>query len=382
VEFCAALFLNSQFSILNSRLIRSMTEQISAKVRKFPCVTCGADVRWDPGAQSLRCDYCGTTRDVTISPQKIAERDIDQALREPHDLGWGAQRKAVHCNRCGATTTFDPGVAASSCAFCGTASVVEAPLDAKMVRPEGLLPFRIDRNSATGKFRQWLSSLWFRPNDLKGRAALTKLAGAYIPFWTFDAATHSSWTADAGYYYYVSVRRGNQTVRERRVRWEPAAGTLELFFDDLPVPASRGLDGSMCKEIEPFPTADLVPYEPSFIAGFLAEEYAMGADEALALAKERMASEIRAACAREVPGDTHRNLEVQTRLSGIAYKNALLPIWVSVYEYGGKPFRFLVNGVTGKVSGQAPLSWVKVGLLVAAIVMVFIVMAVVKGSSG
>jgi DNA-directed RNA polymerase subunit RPC12/RpoP len=343
-------------------------------------MTCGADVRWDPGAQSLRCDYCGSVREVPRDAAKIAERLVDDALRAPRDLGWGAQRKAIHCNRCGATTTFDPNVAASACAFCGTASVVEAPLDGNMVRPEGLLPFRVTKQSATGKFREWLGGLWFRPNDLKQKSSLTKLQGAYIPFWTFDAATHSAWTADAGHYYYVQVRRGNQTVSERRVRWEPASGTLELFFDDLPVPASRGLDGSICQEIEPFPTAELTPYEPSYIAGFLAEEYAIGVEESLGLAKERMKREIYAACGREVPGDTHRNLEVQTAFSGIAYKNALLPIWVAAYEYAGKPYRFLVNGVTGKVAGHAPFSWIKVGLAMLAALIVFVVIVIVKGS--
>ena len=75
-----------------------------------------------------------------------------------------------------------------------------------MVRPEGLLPFRVDRNAAAGKFRQWLSGLWFRPSDLSAKSSLSELAGVYVPFWTFDAATHSLWTAEAGYDYQVAVQ--------------------------------------------------------------------------------------------------------------------------------------------------------------------------------
>lgn len=358
----------------------AITEPTRAKVRKFPCVTCGADVVWDPGAQSLKCDYCGTARDVPNTTTAIVERPLEEGLRAPRELGWGAQRKAIHCNRCGASTTLDPHIAAASCAFCGTASVVEAPPDANMIRPEGLLAFTVPRETAAKKFRDWLGSLWLRPNDLKKKSTLTKLAGAYIPFWTFDAATHSAWTADAGYYYYVTVRQGNRTVQQRRVRWEPASGTLELFFDDLPVPASRGLDARICQEIEPFPTSDLLEYDPSYIAGFVAEEYAVNLEEAIGLARERMTREIRAACAREVPGDTHRNLQVRTQFSGIAYKNALLPLWVAAYEYAGKPYRFLVNGVTGKVSGHAPYSWVKITLLVLAGLVVFFAYVSLKNS--
>ena len=88
-----------------------------------------------------------------------------------------------------------------------------------------------------------------------------------------------------------------------------------------------------------------------------------------------MRAEVRAACAQEVPGDTHRDLQVQTTFSALAYKNALLPIWIAAYDYHGKPYRFLVNGVTGKTSGKAPWSWLKVGLLTIAIlaIVIFIV---------
>ena len=350
---------------------------IAAKVRKFPCEKCGADVVWNPGAATLKCPYCGAARAVPTVPSEIREHPIEEALRSPRDLGWGAERKAVKCTRCGAVTTLEPGVAASSCAFCATPAVVEAPPDGSMIRPEGLLPFRVDRNGAVGKFRTWVQGLWFRPNDLKSRSSVTGLSGVYVPFWTFDAATHSLWTAEAGFTYYVDVEveENGKTVvrREQRVRWEPAEGILEKFFDDVPVAASKGLDRPLSEAIEPFPTQELVPYEPSYLSGFLAEEYAVGAEDALSIARDRMTAEIRAACAQAVPGDTQRNLQVQTEWSAVTYKNALLPVWIAAYDYAGKPYRFLVNGVTGKVSGKAPWSWVKIGLAVLAVATILII---------
>ena len=346
-------------------------EALQTKVRKFPCSGCGADLRWEPGVTAMKCAWCGTSRDVAAPAGAVDEKCVDAALRAPRDLGWGAERKVIACRRCGAHTTLDPHVSASACAFCGTNAVVEAPPATNVVRPEGLLPFRISQASALQSFRRWLSGLWLRPNDLKRAARMTGIQGAYIPFWTFDAATHSRWTAEAGYYYYVDVRvRENGrmvTKRERRTRWEHASGQLELFFDDVPVPASRGIDSSICRNIEPFPTAELTPYEPSYLAGFLAEENAVDLPEALESAKGRMRDDIRDACAREVPGDTHRNLEVRTVFSALAYKNCLLPIWIAAYDYKGTPYRYLVNGVTGKCSGTAPWSWVKVTLLVMAL---------------
>ena len=40
------------------------TEPISAKHRKFPCESCGADVQWNPGAEALQCNYCGAKKDI------------------------------------------------------------------------------------------------------------------------------------------------------------------------------------------------------------------------------------------------------------------------------------------------------------------------------
>lgn len=353
----------------------------SARVRKFPCEACGADLRWEPGVTALRCEYCGFEKSVAVSKDRVNEKLVDAALRAPRDLGWGAERKVVACKRCGAHTTLEPHVAASACAFCGTNAVVEAPPNANIARPEGLLPFRVTRESALQSFRKWLHSLWLRPNDLKRASRVSSMQGAYIPFWTFDAATDSWWTAEAGYYYYVEVRRGNQTVRERRVRWEDASGQVQLFFDDVPVPASRGVDSSLCSAIEPFPTAELTPYEPSYLSGFLAEENAVDLPEALETAKERMRSDIRSACANEVPGDTHRNLEVRTVFDAVAYKNALLPIWIAAYDYHGKPYRFLVNGVTGKCNGTAPWSVIKVTLTVIAVLAIVLTVLFLFGES-
>lgn len=358
-------------------------EAVSTKVRKFPCEQCGADLTWDPGVSSLRCPYCGHVSEIPTSAGAVVERPIEEALAEKHDLGWGMERKTFHCTRCGSSTTFDPGQAAGACAFCGTPAVVEAPPNLKMVRPEGVLPFAVTEDLAKGKFRHWLKSLWFRPNDLGKVSFLTKMHGVYVPFWMFDASSQSSWTADAGFYYYVTVpvtRNGRTEMRqERRVRWEPASGFVSLFHDDVLVIASRGLERSLSEAIEPYPTASLLPYDKAYLSGFIAEEYGIGVKDALGTAQQRMDATIRAACVRQIPGDTHRNLNVRTRYSGVAYKNALLPIWIAAYQYRDKVFRYIVNGISGEATGTAPWSWVKITLAVlAAIAVVLVFVALEK----
>ena len=338
--------------------------------RKFPCSRCGADLVWHPGNGRLRCEYCGFERAATAeegAPEAVAERPLEAGLAAPEKVGWGMERHSFRCTRCGAVSTLAAGVAASACAFCGTPAVVEAPADAELVRPQGVLPFAIGRDDALNRFRAWLGSLWFRPNDLKRRAQIDSVRGVYVPFWTFDAETFSHWRAESG------TRRGSGS--NARVDWRPVSGTLAHAFDDLPVPASRGLDGLLARELEPFPTERLVAYAPDYLSGFTAEEYGTPLDQAWALARARMTATLYAACRHEVPGDLCRNLVVETSWSKLAYKSGLLPVWIAAYEYRGRSFRYAVNGATGKAGGNAPWSVVKIALAVAAILLVVILIA-------
>jgi ribosomal protein S27AE/ribosomal protein L37E len=360
-------------------LSEAKPEAGAASARQFPCPSCGADLVWSPAKHRLACGYCGyeapkaneAIPGIPSAPAAVVEEvPLVQRLARAADLGWGAERKSVRCSRCGAGQSFEPGVAASACAFCGSPAVVEAPAGSDAVRPDGVLAFRIEKRDAIQRFRSWLASLWFRPNALRLQAALTAIQGIYLPFWTFDADSRSRWSAEAGY------RRGSG--KNARVEWRPVSGTLDRRFDDLPLPASRGLDAATAREIEPFPTGELVPYEPGYLSGFLAEEFAIGLTEAHAAARERMDATLRTACRREVPGQECRNLRVDTVYSNWAAKSGLLPIWIAAYEFRGKSFRYVVNGATGSATGTAPWSWVKVGL--AALVILAIALFVLSNS--
>ncbi len=89
-----------------------------------------------------------------------------------------------------------------------------------------------------------------------------------------------------------------------------------------------------------------------------------------------------------MPGDTHRNLSVSTDLSQLTYKHVLLPVWVASYRYNNKTFQFMINGQTGKVQGEKPISAIKVAiavvvaLIVIGVVLYLISQAEASNSSG
>ena len=86
-------------------------------------------------------------------------------------------------------------------------------------------------------------------------------------------------------------------------------------------------------------------------------------------------------CAREVPGDTHRNLWVSAHYSNRTFKHVLFPVWLLTYNFGRKAFQVLVNGHTGEIAGQRPFSWIKISLagLAVAILIAIIVFFMNQG---
>mgnify|MGYP001474652116 CR=1 FL=1 len=359
------------------------------EAHSFPCSTCGAKLEYDASVQAMRCPYCGSQQAIQTAPAEIREIPLEEGFRLAR-RGLDTPVVAVSCQECGATVNVAPNDRTVECAFCGSHKVLPHEADANLIRPESLLPFQVDRNVAMQNFRAWLKALWFRPNDLKNAATLEHLVGVYIPFWTFDADVHSTWTADAGYYYYeverttviVNNRMQTRNRRVRHTRWVPASGQRNDHYDDELVCASKGLPPAMVAEVASFDTKRLVPYQPHFLAGWRAESYAIDLFKAWEQAQERIQLEQYNRCAGDVPGDTHRFLRVNTTVHNVTFKHVLLPIWIATYRYHGKLHRFLVNGQTGKVVGSAPYSWVKIVLFVLVVAAIVGVVALVAASDG
>lgn len=349
---------------------------------QFPCPECGAPaLQFDPAIQALRCPYCSYAAPAGSGAAGEGAAVHEHALEEgaaaaaaATATGYGTDVRVVSCQTCGATVTFGGTTIAQRCDFCSSQHVLEQDAHRNVIRPESLVPFSVDQATAQSKFRAWLGSSWFRPGDLTSRASVEELAGVYIPFWTFDASVHSRWRAEAGHHYYeqeVVVENGQKRHRNvRKTRWVPARGERRDRYDDVLVVASRGLPEKLADRLATFDTRQLRPYDPSYLAGWRAEEYAVGLDDAWTKAAAKIERQQQANCARDVPGDTHRHLQVHNTFSDKTFKHILLPLWISSYRYGDKVYRCLVNGQTGEVSGEAPLSWVRVAIAVAVVVAV------------
>lgn len=325
---------------------------------------------------------------MEISPTgEVTENDLAAALRAlPQDeRGWKAEKRSVQCQSCKAITVFDPTRVAQRCEFCGSAQIVPYEEIKAPISPQGLLPFSVPESTVRDAVRQWYGTRWFAPNRLK-RAALTDTVhGVYLPYWTFDAQVAADWTAESGYYYwetesYTDAQGKRQTRQVRKVRWQFSSGHLDHFFDDELIAATRGVDAELLPKIEPFPTKHLEPYSPSYVAGWPVEQYQIDLIAAAQAARSRMDAKTRSLCASQVPGDTHRNLQVDADFSAQTFKHLLLPIWLVSFDYAGKPYQVLVNGVTGAIAGRYPKSAWKIFFLVLCLLIAAAIIAAVASS--
>jgi hypothetical protein len=335
------------------------------------CEVCGAPV--EPGDKF--CGFCGSAQPEKA---KTEERSGKSAAR------------FFRCENCGAQVTVDAEHRSTTCAFCDSNYVVEfTPEQTGRLPPEFVIGFTVPPEQAQRRFREWLGrSPWFRPGDLRLAEIEGKLRGAYVPFWSFSMLAQSRWSAEIGEHWYTTetyttTENGKTVTHTRRVEhteWWNLAGGHHDYYSGYLISGSRGLSQDDSRRIQPFHLAGLKRYEPYFLAGWLSEEYSVGRDEALAACRQVFGDWEAENVKKFLPGDTHRNLQVQTEFSQVNSDLILLPIYILSYRYHNKLFRFLINGQTGKIIGQKPLSWLKVGLAAGlGIILILIITLLIHG---
>lgn len=346
---------------------------------KFSCPACGARAVWNPAKKMLICPYCGTESPAEIKNDGtlVEESDLVQALRSISNdqKGWDTAKKTVRCQSCNAISVFSPQVSAKRCDFCGSPSLIPEDDMSQPIRPIGLLPFTVTESKIRESIRQWYGKHWFAPNNLKSKALTDTVHGVYIPYWTFDAHVDADWKADAGEYYYTTDSNGKS---EQHVRWYAVSGNIQHFFDDTLIPASKGVHPNLIHKIEPYPTTtEIKPYDPGYVSGWVVEQYQIDLLDAAKASQARMDDALKAMCISEINADTHRNLVVNSEYSDRTFKHVLLPVWLLTYNYGRKSYQVIVNGSTGKIAGEYPLSWIKVtiAVILGLILLVLILMS-------
>ncbi|MEZ4521081.1 MAG: hypothetical protein R3A46_05495 [Thermomicrobiales bacterium] len=291
------------------------------------------------------------------------------------------------CQNCGATTSFDPGTSTLRCPFCGTQLAVRADAAAAEITVDHyVLPFKVQKDQSQALIREWLGNSFWAPSDLKSRSALDRGQGSYIPFWRLDADTHSDWEGEISRTHTRQVPRTRTNAEgksesymatETYQTWHPRSGEHSGSFRAW-IPASEGLTQAEADQLMPFPEESMMTYSTDLLVGFSAEEPGVDEDGAWVPGEQRIRELARDACAREVERLTRVDTDVSNRRSAVCH----LPIWIYGYRYQNQDYRVLVNGHTGEIVGDRPVSRTRVAIAIGigvVIVIAIIVLIIVFG---
>jgi len=349
----------------------AVVDRDSAAPQGVPCGACGCPVE----AGERFCPACGSPQ----SEQAEQARDAEEAASA-----------FFRCQNCGCEMSADLQQRSYVCPFCNSTYVAEfSPSLTDRQRPEFVIGFAVTPDQAREKFFQWIGqNSWFRPGDLRAAQIVDKQKGIYLPFWTFSMLAESQWEGAIGEYWYRTETyterdsKGKMVTKTRQVReteWWPLSGRHHRYYSGHLVSGSRGLQQREADQLLPFQLPAMKRYQPYFVAGWLCEEYSLARDEALALCQQEFFRHEQSHVAAFLPGDTHRSLNVQTQFSHVNSDLCLLPIYMLTYRYKDRLFRFLVNGQTGKVAGEKPVSWNRIwaaigGGVVALVLLILLLM--------
>lgn len=337
----------------------------------FKCPRCGASTAYDPAAVSVTCGSCGYVQPLQAAVVGRAatadEFKVDTLEREAR--GWGQERRALHCDSCGADLSLAPGDLSATCAFCGSNRVVAHAEAGDALRPRYLIPFKIEKDRCEALAREWLGKGWMHPAGLSAAAASARFTGVYLPYWTFSARVVAQWKAQVGYERQERVYdAGSKEWRtETRIDWRWESGQATQVVRDRVEAGTTRVSPVLLARLGAFDLNALTAYDPGFLAGWQALAYDVALQQAWDTARMTMREQAKEACRRGIASPHVRSLSVAAAFEEETWRLILLPVYLAPYRYEGQPYQLLVNGQTGAVAGQKPVEWLRVWLAVAAL---------------
>jgi LSD1 subclass zinc finger protein len=396
----------------NPNASQTTLDEMTAKVRAFPCVSCGAKLSFAPGSKTLKCQYCGASNDIPESDDIVEELSLDDWLEKLEGEQEKHEVENIKCKNCGGEQTLPANLFASSCTFCGT-PITSKSYAQRLIKPKSLVPFKVTKLQAQNKWRDWIRGLWLAPSALKKFVQSDGgIKGIYTPYWTFDAQTYTNYSGQRGDDYqeqYTTTNDKGERITQTRTRteWTNVSGNVSFFHDDVLVSGSgttfgtgaaiatkdpqaakalaqmggmgSRLLGAFSTKLTSWNTKELVPYQEEYITGFQAEAYAIGLKQAFGYGKEIIDNKVESLVQQDIGGDHQRITSLNTQYSHLTFKHILLPMWVSAYLFSGKTYRFVVNGQTGEVQGESPKSGWKIFFLVVGGLLLLILLLSIFG---
>ena len=359
---------------------------MATQITNYQCPACTGPLHFVGESGRLECDYCGSSFNIaeiealyakkeakaaeaarkqeeTEAAQKSAEAEEQKAATDGSDWDssglsedWGADAadmKAYCCPSCGAELLCDATTAATSCPYCGNPSVLPGQFSG-ILKPDFVLPFKLSKEDAIKALKRHYLKKPLLPSTFSKANHLEEIKGVYVPFWMYDGEASGSAQFHATQVH--TYTSGDYEITETSHYDVRRAGSIG--FEKIPVDASSKMPDENMDSIEPFDYKELKAFSNAYLPGFLADKYDVSVDDCAPRADARCKSSCESALRSSVTGYSTcvpEEENIHIRRGKVQY--AMLSVWMLHTKWNGRDYLFSMNGQTGKLTGDLPVSW-------------------------
>ncbi len=329
----------------------------TSAVLEYKCPCCDAGLQFSGDVQQLSCEYCGNTFEIDAvrAFNESAAQEDTFTWEEPKTESWSKEESehlhAFQCPACGGEIMGDENTAATFCPYCGNPTIMPTRLSGG-VKPDGVLPFRKNKEDAKAAFLALCKGKPLLPKEFTQAQQIEKLTGMYVPFWLYDCqgdffgrykATRVRTWSDSNYNY-------TRTSHYLLIRQADAG------FVGIPVDGSSKMEDVAMESIEPFDYSQLTDFDMAYLSGYFADKYDVASEDVAGRIRQRVeASFDEQIAASTIPYTTVFPTSRQLNLRESKARYVLMPVWVLNARYKDKIYSFVMNGQTGKMTGQLPI---------------------------
>lgn len=316
----------------------------------FNCPNCGAELKFNADKQKLCCEFC----ESEFTAAELENTDSkERAEKQRSDAqSFCTQMNDYSCPNCGAEVTADESTASDICVYCHSPIVLKGKLSGQMM-PDKIIPFKYGKDEAINKFFAFIKRKWFVPKAFKSKKQAEYISGIYFPFWVTDADTIGEYNAKA-----VKIRtwRSGDTQYTETSNYNIHRRGY-IHFEDIVTSALSEGDKEMLEGILPFPSDSLIPFDMAYLSGFIAKKRDIEREKLSDEVKNRMNTYATTLLSGTVRGYTRVNMTSRSLyITNSHWEYSLMPIWLMSYVTPKKTYKYAMNGYTGKIYGELPIS--------------------------
>lgn len=348
----------------------------------YKCPNCGGSLVFDPKSGKYVCEYCFSKFAQEDLPEQTAKERLEETPKqEEHSIKeetpeTGATAVEYHCPSCGAEIITEETTAATFCFYCHSPIVLSGKLEGTY-QPDGVIPFRVTKEEAVGKFQEWIQRKKFIPHGFYSKRQIEKMSGVYFPYWIYEGETESGMNGTARDLRVWRV--GDTEYTETKTFAIRRQGTVT--FRHLPKTALAKAQNALLKGIFPYDFSKTESFHMGFLSGFQAEKRDIEKESLT----EEIHQEIREYAEKRmrdtISGHNSFSMENQScEIETEKFRYMLLPVWIMTYRQGGKRvYYFAMNGQTGEIVGKLPVDSKKLVCLAAAVFFVVFILMLLGG---